>query len=198
VVILDCLRPVLDALGLSEDKDAGRFLNAGFDPLLREAGRPDGMVIHHMGHHGERARGDSSMLGWGDQWYMVRKNDDPASARYFKAYGRDINVPESELSYEVNTRHLAITGGGSRKESARGENLRIIHAYVREHPGGSQADVVRAFGKDQKVYEPMSDKTVRDAIAYGIAKRVLNPGNSPNGQAMKLTAVDNPSFSDDD
>jgi Bifunctional DNA primase/polymerase, N-terminal/AAA domain len=37
VVVLDCLRPVLDALGLSEDKDAGRFL-VGFDALLGESG----------------------------------------------------------------------------------------------------------------------------------------------------------------
>lgn len=55
VVLLDCLRPILDALGLSEDKDAGKFL-VQFDALLNEAGVEDAMVIHHMGHSGEFAR----------------------------------------------------------------------------------------------------------------------------------------------
>ena len=39
-LILDCLRPVLDALGLDEQREAGRFLVA-FDQLLRDEGVPD-------------------------------------------------------------------------------------------------------------------------------------------------------------
>jgi hypothetical protein len=38
-VILDPIRPILDALGLDEHTEAGRFLVA-FDALLKEAGRP--------------------------------------------------------------------------------------------------------------------------------------------------------------
>jgi hypothetical protein len=73
VVVLDCLRPVLDALGLSEDKDAGRFLVA-FDALLAEAGAPEGVVTHHMGHNGERSLGDSRILDWPDAtWKLVRE-----------------------------------------------------------------------------------------------------------------------------
>ena len=53
VVLFDCLRPVLDALGLSEDKDAGRFLVA-FDALLAESGASEAVIVHHMGHAGER------------------------------------------------------------------------------------------------------------------------------------------------
>jgi hypothetical protein len=44
-LILDCLRPVLDALGLDEHRDAGRFLVA-FDALLREADIADAVVVH--------------------------------------------------------------------------------------------------------------------------------------------------------
>ena len=46
-LILDCLRPVLGALGLDELRDAGRFLVA-FDALLREASIAEGVVVHHM------------------------------------------------------------------------------------------------------------------------------------------------------
>ena len=46
-LILDCLRPVLDCLGLDEHRDAGRFLVA-LDALLNEAGIRDALLIQHM------------------------------------------------------------------------------------------------------------------------------------------------------
>lgn len=112
VVIFDCLRPVLDSLGLSEDKDAGRFLVA-FDTLLAEAGASEAVVVHHMGHAGERSRGDSRILDWPDAtWKIVRESaDDPSSSRFFSAFGRDVDVRESRLLYDHETRRLALAGG---------------------------------------------------------------------------------------
>src|SRR5688572_840423 len=46
-VVLDCLRPVLDAIGLDEHREAGRFLVA-FDALLREADVHEAVIVHHM------------------------------------------------------------------------------------------------------------------------------------------------------
>ncbi|MDH3043713.1 AAA family ATPase [Gordonia alkanivorans] len=115
VVILDCLRPVLDALGLSEDKDAGRVLVA-FDALLAEIGASEGVVVTHMGHQNERARGDSRLLDWPDAlWKIVRggddTNDDGSRARYFSAVGRDVSVPEGCLTFDRETRHLTYADG---------------------------------------------------------------------------------------
>ena len=59
-IILDCLRPILDALGLDEHRDAGRFLVA-LDELLAEAAISNALLVHHMGHTGERSRGDSRL-----------------------------------------------------------------------------------------------------------------------------------------
>ena len=118
-LILDCLRPVLDALGLDESHDAGRFL-VGFDALLAEAGIPEGLIIHHHGHSGERSRGDSRLRDWPDvEWRIVRQDDDPASSRYIAAYGRDVDVPESELLYDVNNRRLRITDGSRQDRAVR-------------------------------------------------------------------------------
>jgi hypothetical protein len=65
-LIFDCLRPVLDALGLDENHDAGKFLTA-FDALLSEASTSgDATVVHHMGHSNERSRGDSRIQDWPD------------------------------------------------------------------------------------------------------------------------------------
>jgi hypothetical protein len=111
VLILDCLRPVLDALGLDEHKDVGQFLVA-FDALLSEAEIEDALIVHHHGHNGERARGDSRLLDWPDVvWKLVRQDDQPASPRFISAYGRDVDVSESQLAYDPHTRRLTLLGG---------------------------------------------------------------------------------------
>ncbi len=110
-VVLDCLRPAMDALVLDEHKDGGRFLLA-FDAFKQEAGIAESLVIHHMGHSGERSRGDSRFRDWPDvEWRLVRQDDDPASPRFITAFGRDVDVPESQLEYEACTRRLTIAGG---------------------------------------------------------------------------------------
>jgi len=116
VLILDCLRPVMDALGLDEHRDAGRLLVA-FDELMAEAGVEEGFVVHHMGHSGERARGDSRILDWPDAiWKIVRDDpEDDASARFFSAFGRDVEVTEGMLSFDPATRGLTM-GDVSRQE----------------------------------------------------------------------------------
>ena len=64
-LMLDCLRPCLDALGLDENRDGGHFLVA-FDTLLDDAGISDSFIAQHMGHANERARGDSRLQDWPD------------------------------------------------------------------------------------------------------------------------------------
>jgi hypothetical protein len=124
-LILDCLRPVLDALGLDEHRDAGRFL-AAFDALLNEAGISNAVVVHHMGHAGERSRGDSRLRDWPDvEWRLMRQDEDPSSPRFITAYGRDVDVPESQLEYNAVTRHLTIAGG-SRQDAAHQDALGAI------------------------------------------------------------------------
>ena len=118
-LVWDCLRPVLDALGLDEHREAGRLLVA-FDRLLADAGISQALVVHHMGHMGERARGDSRIRDWADvEWRVVRRDDDPASARYISAYGRDVDIPESALVYDSLSRRLTIANGSRRDAAAR-------------------------------------------------------------------------------
>jgi hypothetical protein len=65
---------------------------------------------------------------------MVRKDEDPASQRYFSAFGRDVDVQECELSYDATTRSLTITGG-CRKQSVTEHAWYVIGKYIKEHPG---------------------------------------------------------------
>lgn len=125
-IILDCLRPCLDALGLSEDKDAGKYLVA-WDAFVAETGADESIVVHHMGHSAERSRGDSRLLDWPDVlWKIVREQaeegEDPAAdggKRFFSAHGRDVAVAEGLLEYIPETGGLLLHEGGRAATKAR-------------------------------------------------------------------------------
>jgi hypothetical protein len=108
-LVFDCLRPVFDALGLDENRDAGRFLVA-FDALVYEAGISESFVVHHMGHSGERSRGDSRLVDWPDAtWKLVLEEpDDRESPRYFSAYGRDVELHPSSLPPKFSAQELQL------------------------------------------------------------------------------------------
>lgn len=150
VLIFDCLRPVLDALSLDENTQAGRFLTA-FDALLYEAGISEAIIVHHMGHSGERSRGDSRILDWPDAtWKLIRQSsDDPTSPRFFSAFGRDVDVPESQLSYDPSSRHLTL-GKGNRKDVRAVDLIEDILGYVAVHPSSSLTQIRDALAGDNK------------------------------------------------
>ncbi|GAB3875399.1 ATP-binding protein [Terrabacter terrigena] len=147
VLILDCLRPVLDALGLSEANEAGRFLVA-FDELAREAGIRELLLVHHMGHSNERSRGDSRLLDWPDAlWKLVREGEEDTEesgattpARFFSAVGRDVEQAERRLAFDPETRHLTVNGQGRR--FARAADLEdAVKEWVSQNPGCSQNSI---------------------------------------------------------
>ncbi len=124
VVIFDCLKPVLEAMGLDENRETGKFLYP-FAEMLSDAGVEDVLVHHHMGHANERARGDSTLLGWTEaNWKIVRKDDHPARPRFFstdKVRDADEPVAEGLLSFDPATGHLTYVGG-DRAATAQSEN----------------------------------------------------------------------------
>jgi hypothetical protein len=153
LLLFDCLRPVLDAHGLSEDKDAGRFLVA-FDALLAEAGIAEALLVHHTGHAGERARGDSRLVDWPDViWKLVAEKGNDADVeivgrgpRYLSAYGRDVELGETMLAFDPITRHLTASGG-SRRDTKVDAALDDMLAYLAEQD------------------DPLSGRAIEDAMA---------------------------------
>ncbi|MDQ3347583.1 MAG: AAA family ATPase [Acidobacteriota bacterium] len=146
-LIIDCLRPIMDALGLDEHRDGGRLLVA-LDALLSEAEIPEALVIHHMGHAGERSRGDSRFRDWPDvEWRLMRQDDDPASPRFIAAYGRDVEIPESQLDFDPLTRRLTIAGG-SRRDAKSAEVLADIMTVLQESSGPMSGRAIKAALKD--------------------------------------------------
>lgn len=173
VLLLDCLRPILDALALSEDKDAGRFLEA-LDELTLTAGIPEALVVHHMGHGGQRSRGDSRILDWPDAvWQITRaqrsEGEDEDRRRYFSAYGRDVDQVESQLSYDEAARRLALVGG-SRTATLTSEAGQALVAYLAEHPGSSGRDVERELVDRRQYPRHIARAALADAVGHGVVR----------------------------
>jgi hypothetical protein len=154
-LILDCLRPVLDALGLDENRDAGQFL-VPFDTMLYGAGVSNSLMVQHMGHHGERSRGDSRLQDWPDAiWRLVRESEEPDSARFFSAFGRDVNVPEGRLSY--NDRRLSYSDGNRADARTRAALLAIVECLVRSK-------------------EPLSGSAIEDSLGGNHTRAAIRNG----------------------
>jgi hypothetical protein len=137
VVILDCLEPVLHALRLDPNTEARKFLEE-WGAMLTGAGVAGSLVLHHHGHGGERAKGDSGILAWPDAlWNLVCQTPgDMASPRYFNAYGRDVEVPESRL--DLDGSRLLYVGGSSRdadrgQQDAASNEDRLLVALRQDH-----------------------------------------------------------------
>lgn len=196
-LVLDCLRPVLDALGLDEHKDAGRFLVA-FDALLKEAGVPEATVVHHMGHAFERARGDSRIRDWPDvEWRLVRQDEDPAAPRYITAYGRDVDQPEAQLHFDPATRHLALVGGNRADAKARGA-LGAVLELLAATPDLSKNEI------ETQLAGAYSRAAVRKALADGVSSGQIATKPGPKNATLHAltsgfsspasTAIDSPQW----
>jgi hypothetical protein len=154
-LILDCLRPVLDALGLDENRDAGQFL-VPFDTMLYGAEVSNSLMVQHMGHHGERSRGDSRLQDWPDAiWRLVRESEEPDSARFFSAFGRDVNVAEGQLSY--HDRRLSYSDGNRADARTRAARLAIVKCLV-------------------EAKEPLSGSAIEDALSGSHTRAAIRDG----------------------
>lgn len=183
-LILDCLRPVLDALGLDENHDAGRFL-VPFDQLLQDAGVSDAALVQHMGHGPERARGDSRLQDWPDAiWRLVRETDEPNSPRYFSAYGRDVNVPESRLAFDPVTRHLSLAGG-SRADAKTEAALQWVIQLLAEVGDALSANAI----EQARPTGLHTQKSVRLALAAAVERQlVVKESGERNAQIHRIAS----------
>ena len=179
VLILDCLRPVLDALNLSEATEAGRVLTA-FDELMAEVRATEGMVVTHMGHQNERARGDSRLRDWNDaEWTLVRDgndNDDDADrTRFLSALGRDVSLPEGQLTFDPATRHLSYEGGNRVDQPVRAATP-VLLGLVRNEPGLSKAEVERRLGADHEIPQNVARAAIKAALRVNPPLLIVTPG----------------------
>jgi hypothetical protein len=134
--------------------EVGAWL-ADLDHYTRgDCGALDLFLTCHTGWVGEHARGASSLEGWADSIVTMgtRKDEDVFGPRFIRAIGRNVELPEDQLSYDQKTRRLTLAGTGSRKRVAserKSEELRaaILDLLARK-PGLNGTQVEEALRED--------------------------------------------------
>jgi AAA domain len=188
-IMVDCLRPILDALHLDENHEVGQFLGP-LDDLVGACGATETFLVHHMGHGAERSRGDSRLRDWPDaEWNLVRDKDDedptidnPAGARYFSAYGRDVDHPQTELTYDPETRHLTIgIDAGTRKGAVSRRTIGLateaILAVLADQPGLNKRALRMACKEHGATHNPAIDEAAQHLEKEGLI-RVVKVGQT--------------------
>jgi hypothetical protein len=188
-LLLDCLRPVLDALGLDEKDEAGQFL-VGLDALLRDAGISEACVVQHMGHTNERARGDSRLRDWPDvEWRLMRQDaEDDRSLRYITAYGRDVDQPEQQLAYDPTTRRLTVNGG-SRQQMRVAGALDAVIGHLRGAKTAVSGRGLKEALSDSGCSRDSIDAALRQGVRDGQLTIEKGPRNSKLYQVSECPAV---------
>lgn len=203
-LILDCLAPAMAANGLDENGtyEASTFLNA-LDEVTRMAGISGTLVVHHMGHAGERGRGASRLRDWPEtEIHLIPEGqgaDDnghlrPRAKRFLAAEGRLGAFDERELSFDEGT-HLLFVSGGSRAEAATEAALPAVMNYIQQTPGCTKTAVytnapgARRQAKEAALRELTEDGSVCVHIPPGKTSHNLYDNREcpdPSIHAMKI------------
>src|SRR5690606_1234312 len=137
VLIIDPLGPMLGAQGIEEnDNGAVRRLLDRLMDLKQSAEVGEMIVSHHAGHGAKsRTRGASVFMDWPDVMIGLRRKneEDLSSPRILSAYGRDVNLPNTELSFDPITQVLSVA------EVQESDSL--VLAFVTQNPGSTREDV---------------------------------------------------------
>lgn len=145
---------LLDPLGEFYDQPSGGDPNSAYlrwwahlKHVVLQSQLRGVLIAHHAGYSEDsanRARGASAMMDKPDVNMSYRYEvgegnytDSPIdSKRFLSAFGRDIDVKEFEIDYNLQTRTLHATGGGSRAASAVDryalKAYEVLVAYVNE------------------------------------------------------------------
>lgn len=111
VLIIDPIGPLWDAAGIdeSDNSQVGPYM-VMLGQMAADAKIDNVLVIQHAGHtNGDRARGASKILGWPDAVWSIRKEGKGADEkRFFRAYGRDVKVPEARFTYDDETKQVTV------------------------------------------------------------------------------------------
>jgi hypothetical protein len=106
VLVVDPISAVCADIGINENSNEEvRPLLQRFDAVVREAGCRGIVMIHHTGHDASRPRGASAFGDWPSTIWMLERTETGPSK--FKARGRDVHVPRTELDYDADSRKLS-------------------------------------------------------------------------------------------
>lgn len=130
------------------DPEVGKFLDT-LDVIKAEAGVSELVMPVHSSKAkvesgDESAIGSQRLEGWPDSmWYLTK--DYETGLRFLRAEGRDIDVDEEQLTYDLATRSLKL-GGWDRATTIKHLDADHVVEFVRENPGCTQNTIGAKFG----------------------------------------------------
>jgi hypothetical protein len=146
------------------------------DRFATDASIAEVVLSTHAGWDGERSRGASSLEDWADVVATLVRDPDDETARYLRAFGRDVEVDEDRLVFEPDTRTLTLAGAGSRKRSKAERAVEAampdVLDYVTDNPGCSGQDIRRSVDGGHSAV----DQARRRHVQQGTIKEDPRPG----------------------
>ena len=121
----------------NDNTEVGRFLDT-LDVIKTRAGVSELVMPVHTGRAAmeegqERARGATRLDDWADvRWLLTKDSEDN---RYFRASGRDVEVPEGRLEFDPTSRSLSVIEGESRKTKNLGHVQAAVMVGIALNPG---------------------------------------------------------------
>jgi len=128
----------------NDEAQVGAFLDT-LDVIKQDAGVSELVMPVHTpkarAEAGEEtAIGSQRLEGWPDaMWYLTKELD--TGSRFLRAEGRDVLLPEEQLTYHEGDRELILNGGGNRAEARRGADVRAVTDHIAAHPGCTANDI---------------------------------------------------------
>lgn len=133
----------------NSNADVGQFLDT-IDVIKERAGVSNVVMPAHTGRGGqtegaERARGATRIDDWADARWLYTTN--PVGERFFKASGRDVDVPEGRIDLRPE-RQLQYVPGESRATSRADDLAVIVMRVVNGRPGLGYAELRSAVREE--------------------------------------------------
>jgi hypothetical protein len=166
-------------VGLDENSntDAAIFLDA-LDTIKERAGILDLILPTHTGRvemaiGQERARGATRFDDWADVRWLLTKDDQ--DIRYFRATGRDVDVPEGGLSFDPLTRALTLKDGGRKVN----KGTDVQNAIMEKFAAWSASNALPVTQNQVEAMVTGKGTTIRDGLAALVGAGLLAVTSGP-------------------
>lgn len=116
----------------NDNTQVQRFLT-DLDLFARsEAGVQDVVLNVHAGWNGERSRGASALEDHPDSiiWLRAGDRDDGDKSSYIAALGRDVELDEAQMMFDLSTYRLSLTGEGSRRDVRQAQKSSDLEPHI--------------------------------------------------------------------
>ena len=102
------------------------------------------------------------------QWSLQQTQ---GASRYFKARGREVDLPERQLQYRPDTGRLVL-GAGGRRDAKLNATAEAVHAFLRDSPGTSQRGIRQTVNARHEVIAAV----LKNGVEQGTLRKEHNTG----------------------